>query len=201
MTPMLRGASLSMKIFAGRHSKRILCQCHRLSSLSSVSDHVIMDQISPIKIDKILSMSNLNSTSLIKVQGWVRTNRSQKNISFIQLNDGMMMWLGVKHHFLLAMSSSNNVFQCTIIHPHTTQVHMLRLTCRIFTLYTITTSYTSQNRTATNPPLAITITLPSPFISWLQAPTLKEYRQCGPPTQKQQHVTQRQKLHQRMSQM
>jgi hypothetical protein len=68
----------------GRYSQRMF---HQSVSLSTTAHN--RDDIARVKINKIVSSTDSDlKTDLVKVQGWVRTNRSQKTISFLQINDG-----------------------------------------------------------------------------------------------------------------
>lgn len=76
------------KLFHKLVSKKITHQSIRLRALST---NINADNLVRTKVKRILSDEIISPGEKVKVQGWVKTNRDQKNFSFIELSDGSLL--------------------------------------------------------------------------------------------------------------
>jgi hypothetical protein len=88
MSAVIRRLSLSLPRSHSQLLRHSLTTC---TSEGVSYNHNKID-ISRTKIQKILAAASSSSSEgvseVVKVQAWVRTNRSQKTVTFLQLNDG-----------------------------------------------------------------------------------------------------------------
>ena len=86
MSAVIRRLSLSLPRSHSQLLRHSLTTC---TSEGVSYNHNKID-ISRTKIQKILAAASSSEgvSEVVKVQAWVRTNRSQKTVTFLQLNDG-----------------------------------------------------------------------------------------------------------------
>jgi hypothetical protein len=92
MSAVIRRLSLSLPRSHSQLLRHSLTTC---TSEGVSYNHNKID-ISRTKIQKILAAASSSSSEgvsegvseVVKMQAWVRTNRSQKTVTFLQLNDG-----------------------------------------------------------------------------------------------------------------